>query len=158
MEWIKNMSLKKSLFTLTFVNLLLAVILSAVVFWSCTKLSAALDPSDVQIVVGADAITKTEFPEPTAGTAVAGNVLAVLQFCLPILFFIVALILTASLFGVPPPKDRLHLPAIQSAPGADSAGEYHHAAASRQAPAGQCLFTGDRSLFRDRQPFEPSAP
>ena len=57
------MSLKKSLFTLTFVNLLLAVILSAVVFWSCTKLSAALDPSDVQIVVGADAITKTEFPE-----------------------------------------------------------------------------------------------
>lgn len=98
MEWIKNMSLKKSLFTLTFVNLLLAVILSAVVFWSCTKLSAALDPSDVQIVVGADAITKTEFPEPTAGTAVAGNVLAVLQFCLPILFFIVALILTASLF------------------------------------------------------------
>ena len=92
------MSLKKSLFTLTFVNLLLAVILSAVVFWSCTKLSAALDPSDVQIVVGADAITKTEFPEPTAGTAVAGNVLAVLQFCLPILFFIVALILTASLF------------------------------------------------------------
>ena len=58
MEWIKNMSLKKSLFTLTFVNLLLAVILSAVVFWSCTKLSAALDPSDVQIVVGADAITK----------------------------------------------------------------------------------------------------
>ena len=32
MEWIKNMSLKKSLFTLTFVNLLLAVILSAVVF------------------------------------------------------------------------------------------------------------------------------
>lgn len=98
MEWIKNMSLKKSLFTLTFVNLLLAVILSAVVFWGCTKLSAALDPSGVQIVVGADAIIKTEFPEPTAGTAVAGNVLAVLQFCLPILFFIVALILTASLF------------------------------------------------------------
>ena len=98
MEWIKNMSLKKSLFSLTFVNLLLAVILSAVVFWGCTKLSAALDPSGVQIVVGADAITKTEFPEPTAGTAVAGNVLAVLQFCLPILFFIVALILTASLF------------------------------------------------------------
>ena len=80
MEWIKNMSLKKSLFTLTFVNLLLAVILSAVVFWSCTKLSAALDPSDVQIVVGADAITKTEFPEPTAGTAVAGNVLRFYNF------------------------------------------------------------------------------
>ena len=92
------MSLKKSLFTLTFVNLLLAVILSAVVFWGCTKLSAELDPSGVQIVVGADAITKTEFPEPTAGTAVAENVLAVLQFGLPILFFIIALILTASLF------------------------------------------------------------
>lgn len=61
MEWIKNMSLKKSLFTLTFVNLLLAVILSAVVFWSCTKLSAALDPSDVQIVVGADAIWMVHF-------------------------------------------------------------------------------------------------
>ena len=42
------MSLKKSLFTLTFVNLLLAVILSAVVFWGCTKLSAALDPSGFQ--------------------------------------------------------------------------------------------------------------
>lgn len=57
----KNMSLKKSLFSLTFVNLLLAVILSAVVFWGCTKLSAALDPSGVQIVVGADAITKQNF-------------------------------------------------------------------------------------------------
>ena len=86
MERIKNMSLKKSLFTLTLINLLLAVILSAAAFWGCTKLSAALDPSGVQIVVGADAIIKTEFPEPTAGTAVAGNVLAVLQFCLPILF------------------------------------------------------------------------
>jgi len=92
------MSLKKSLFTLTFINLLLAVILSAAAFWGCIRLSATLDPSGVQIIVGADAITKTEFPEPTAGTVIAGNMLAVLQFGLPILFFIIALILTASLF------------------------------------------------------------
>ena len=98
MEWIKNMSLKKSLFTLTFINLLLAVILSAAVFWGCIKLSAALDPSGLQIVVGADTITKTEFPEPTTGAVIAGNMLSVLQFGLPILFFIIALILTASLF------------------------------------------------------------
>lgn len=42
MEWIKNMSLKKSLFTLTLINLLLALSLSAVVFVGCTKLSAML--------------------------------------------------------------------------------------------------------------------
>lgn len=49
--------------------------------------------------------------------------------------------------GVPPPKDRLHLPAIQSAPGADSAGEYYHAAASRQAAS------RTMPIYRRSQPF-----
>lgn len=61
MEWIKNMSLKKSLFTLTFVNLLLAVILSAVVFWSCTKLSAALDPPTSKLLSAQMPLQKQNF-------------------------------------------------------------------------------------------------
>ena len=98
MEWIKNMSLKKSLFTLTLINLLLALSLSAVVFVGCTKLSAVFAPSGVQIIVGADSTIKTEFPEPVAGATAVRNALAIFQFVLPMLFFIVALILTASLF------------------------------------------------------------
>lgn len=98
MEWIKNMSLKKSLFTLTLINLLLALSLSAVVFVGCTKLSAVFAPSGVQIIVGADSTIKTEFPEPVAGATAVKNALAIFQFVLPMLFFIVALILTASLF------------------------------------------------------------
>ena len=95
MEWIKNMSLKKSLFTLTLINLLLALSLSAVVFVGCTKLSAVFAPSGVQIIVGADSTIKTEFPEPVAGATAVRNALAIFQFVLPMLFFIVALILTA---------------------------------------------------------------
>ena len=98
MEWIKNMSLKKSLFTLTLINLLLALSLSAVVFVGCTKLSAVFAPSGVQIIVGADSTIKTEFPEPVAGATAVRNALVIFQFVLPMLFFIVALILTASLF------------------------------------------------------------
>lgn len=98
MEWIKNMSLKKSLFTLTLINLLLALSLSAVVFVGCTKLSAVFAPSGVQIIVGADSTIKTEFPEPVVGATAVRNALAIFQFVLPMLFFIVALILTASLF------------------------------------------------------------
>ena len=92
------MSLKKSLFTLTLINLLLALSLSAVVFVGCTKLSAVFAPSGVQIIVGADSTIKTEVPEPVAGATAVRNALAIFQFVLPMLFFIVALILTASLF------------------------------------------------------------
>ena len=98
MKWIKNMSLKKSLFTLTLINLLLALSLSAVVFVGCTKLSAVFAPSGVQIIVGADSTIKTEFPEPVAGATAVRNALVIFQLVLPMLFFIVALILTASLF------------------------------------------------------------
>lgn len=77
MEWIKNMSLKKSLFTLTLINLLLALSLSAVVFVGCTKLSAVFAPSGVQIIVGADSTIKTEFPEPVAGATAVRNALVI---------------------------------------------------------------------------------
>ena len=77
---------------------MLALSLSAVVFVGCTKLSAVFAPSGVQIIVGADSTIKTEFPEPVAGATAVRNALVIFQFVLPMLFFIVALILTASLF------------------------------------------------------------
>ena len=98
MEWLKNMSLKRSLFTLTLVNFLIASVLSLLTFWGCMRVNASIAPSGVQIVVGADTMMKTKLPETTAGTTAARNVLAALQITLPILFFVSAMILTVSLF------------------------------------------------------------
>lgn len=98
MEWIKNMPLKKALFTLALMNLLIAVILSVISFFGCSRLNAVIAPTEVEYHLTLYAITKTEYPAPTAGQTLAANMLSVLQIILPIVFFMTALLLTASLF------------------------------------------------------------
>ena len=98
MERLRNMSLKRALFTLALGNLLAAFVLSVTVFWGCMRLRDTLTPSDTQIIVGAEGMTETVLPEPEVAASAAGNLLTVLQFLLPMLFFVAALLLTAALF------------------------------------------------------------
>ena len=98
MERLKNMSLKRTLFTLTLVNLLTASTLSVLAFWGCMRLRATLSPSGTQIIIGAAGMTRSQLPEPATGTIAAESILTALQFLLPMLFFIAALLLTAALF------------------------------------------------------------
>ena len=92
------MSLKRALLTLALGNLLAAFVLSVTVFWGCMRLRDTLTPSDTQIIVGAEGMTETGLPEPEVAASAAGNLLTVLQFLLPMLFFVAALLLTAALF------------------------------------------------------------
>ena len=93
----RDMSLKRALFTLAFINLLIAAILSAAVFIGCTRIGESIAPSGIQMIVGADGITRTEVPASNDISA-ARELLSLLQIVLPVLFFVAALILTASLF------------------------------------------------------------
>lgn len=98
MEWIKDMCLKKALFTLTLINLSAAAVLSVFSFLGCMKLNSTIAPIGFKINVDLNTVTKTEYPAPSSGTAAAANLLSILQIILPILFFVAALLLTASLF------------------------------------------------------------
>lgn len=92
------MSLKRALFTLALGNLLAAFVLSVLTFWGCMWLRDTLTPSGTQIIVGAAGVAETVLPEPETAASAAGNLLTVLQFLLPMLFFVAALLLTAALF------------------------------------------------------------
>lgn len=98
MEWIKDMCLKKALFTLTLINLSAAAVLSVFSFLGCMKLNSTVAPIGFKINVDLNTVTKTEYPALSSGTAAAANLLSILQIILPILFFVAALLLTASLF------------------------------------------------------------
>lgn len=98
MERLRNMSLKRALFTLALGNLLVAFVLSVLTFWGCVRLRDTLTPSGTQIIVGAEGMAETVLPEPETAASAAGNLLTVLQFLLPMLFFVAALLLTAALF------------------------------------------------------------
>ena len=98
MERLRNMSLKRALFTLALGNLLAASVLSALAFWGCMRLRDTLTPSGTQVIIGAEGVTETVLPESEAAASAAGNLLTVLQFLLPMLFFVAALLLTAALF------------------------------------------------------------
>lgn len=80
------MSLKRALFTLALGNLLAAFVLSVLTFWGCMQLRDTLRHADHRRCrrCGRD--------------RAAGNLLTVLQFLLPMLFFVTALLLTAALF------------------------------------------------------------
>ena len=98
MEWIKQMSLKKALFTLTFTNLLIAAVLSILVFWACIKFSTTIAPQGVTLNVSLDSIERAEFSKPSADAARIGDICSLLQIALPVLFFVIALVATASMF------------------------------------------------------------
>ena len=82
MEWIKSMSLRKALFALTFIDLLITTLLSAAAFWGCMKLNTALVPSGEQIIIGADTAARTELERTSFA---AGDSISVAGRDIPIL-------------------------------------------------------------------------
>ncbi|WP_411337108.1 ATP-binding protein [Ruminococcus gauvreauii] len=96
MDWIKQMSLRKSLFTLTFISIIAAFILSVAAFWGCIRLRGIIAPEGIMIDPHTAAMT--ELPAPSKSALQFAGVLEALQIILPVLFFVTALILTSSLF------------------------------------------------------------
>lgn len=106
MEWIRRMRLKKALFTMTFINLILATLLSVLSFWICLELSTKVSSHMVEIRINDDnlavketnlAVKETE-KEVSPRAAMAGNILSALQIVLPVAYFVTAMMITASLF------------------------------------------------------------
>lgn len=98
MGWIKKMNLKKALFTLAFLNILAATVLSALVFWGCSSLANRTALRYMQYQIDEGAIIGLENQIPYAGIDTADMVFSVLQIVLPLIFFVTALLATASMF------------------------------------------------------------
>ena len=100
MEWIRHMKLKKALFVMTFISLSAAALLSVISFWVCLHFSAKLSSNMVEIRMesGSLAVTENEALIPSLQETVAAEVFSVLQIILPIVFFVTAMVITASLF------------------------------------------------------------
>lgn len=100
MEWIRNMKLKKALFVMTFISLSAAALLSVISFWVCLHFSAKLSSNMVEIRMdsGSLAVTEGEGVVLSPQAVIAAELLSVLQIVLPIAFFVIAMVVTASLF------------------------------------------------------------
>lgn len=100
MEWIKRMKLKQALFTMTFLSLSAAALLSILSVWGCWRIREELVPQEGIILQFRDGVP--DIRESTGaenGVAVQlGDVLSGLQLVLPMGFFITALLATAVLF------------------------------------------------------------
>ena len=98
MEWLKRMSLKKSLFSLTLLSILIAALLTALLFWVYAKFNVIHAPEDMMLYVNKDYII-----EPTAITgkskqAYLSKLISFSQIALPVLFFVGALLCAVFLF------------------------------------------------------------
>lgn len=99
MERIRNMGLKKALFTMTFINLFIATLLSVLSFWVCLKLNTEISSHTVEVRITEGNLAVMERGEGAPPpTEIAGEILAVLQIALPVVYFVMAMMLTASLF------------------------------------------------------------
>ncbi len=100
MEWIRHMKLKKALFAMTFISLSAAALLSIISFWACQHFGAKLSSNMVEIRMdsGSLAVTEREVAALSPQEVIAAEILSVLQIVLPIAFFVIAMVTTASLF------------------------------------------------------------
>lgn len=92
------MDLKRALFTMMFLGLLIAVVLSAAAFSACIALREMIAPAGVVMDPHATPPTVTYLPEPSAKAMHIANFLTALQLVLPMLIFIGMTLLTSSLF------------------------------------------------------------
>ena len=100
MEWIRNMRLKKALFVMTFISLSAAALLSIISFWVCLHFSAKLSSNMVEIRMdsGSLAVTEGEGTVLSPQAVITAELISILQIVLPIAFFVIAMVVTASLF------------------------------------------------------------
>lgn len=98
MEWIRQMDLKKSLFTIAFINSIAAIILSVFSFFVCVELNSAIAPQGIIIDVHTNPVTVTEMPQPSAKAVKMAEVVSVFQIVVPALIYAAALISIAFMF------------------------------------------------------------
>lgn len=98
MERIKQMNLKKALFTIAFINITIALILSFLSVWGCVIVRSQLAPNGVVIDVHTTPVLVTQMPEPTEQAATIVEIISIVQIILPILIYIFALLITVSMF------------------------------------------------------------
>lgn len=100
MERIRRMRLKKALFTIAFISLFIASLLSVFSFWVCLQSGAKVSSHSVEIRMhsGALDVTESEAAGLSSREIITGGIFSVLQIILPIVFFVTAMLVTASLF------------------------------------------------------------
>lgn len=102
MEWlrhrIRQMSLKRALFTITCINITAALILSLLAFWGCVTLGSRFAARRVVIDVHSAPYLITQTAEPAGQDETAAGIISIIQLLLPALIYILALFSTASMF------------------------------------------------------------
>lgn len=100
MEWLRQMKLKKALFAIAFLNITVALILSLLAIWGCAELRSYFATEGIGIVMDAQSeqIVVRQMQGGGAGEKTAADILSVVQILLPIVIYICALFLSASLF------------------------------------------------------------
>lgn len=100
MEWLRQMKLKKALFAIAFLNITVALILSLLAIWGCAELRSYFATEGIGIIMDAqpDQIVVRQMQGGGAGEKTAADILSVVQILLPIVIYICALFLSASLF------------------------------------------------------------
>lgn len=98
MDRIKQMNLKKALFTITFINITIALFLSILSVWGCVILRSQIAPSGVVVEIRSNSTVMNQLPERTTQAAVIAEIISVTQMILPILIYIGALFITVFMF------------------------------------------------------------
>lgn len=100
MGWINKMSLKKALFTMIVLCLSLSTLLSLSVYFGLLALRDIICPSQISLgyVLGSDAPSVSYTPPPSEEALKIAAVIELFQMVLPILIFIIAILITVSLF------------------------------------------------------------
>lgn len=98
MERIRQMNLKKALFTIAFINITIALILSLLSIWGCASLRSRIATEGIMINIDSDTASITQIPESTKQDEIITEIVSIVQIILPILIYIIALAATAFLF------------------------------------------------------------
>ena len=109
MERIKQMKLKKALFTITLINITIAFILSLLIIWICIELRSQLAPMGGISINMNSAHVITQPQESTSQAVLIAAMISLAQIVLPILIYIIALFATASMFYHLKLKDPLRI-------------------------------------------------
>lgn len=109
MERIKQMKLKKALFTITLINITIAFILSLLIIWICIELRSQLAPMEGISIDVDSAHVIVQPQESTSQAVLIAAIISLAQIVLPILIYIIALFATASMFYHLKLKDPLRI-------------------------------------------------
>ena len=102
MERIKQMNLKRALFTIALLHITAAIILSAFSFWGCMQANAAIAPQSFRLEFLFDdyigPVTVAKEPAATDTSLMLVQIISILQVILPVFICILSLLSTAYMF------------------------------------------------------------